>query len=127
MGQAPLAVLRWLTLALVAALLWLGNPAYAQQVAAPPLYYPTGSLAGTGLWDCHLCDIVGPRNIQGGELTSNPADLNLDIGAGSTQHPGHIVLNYDVGRCTHIFNGRKRKLASFCPRKIVFYQRVVYR
>jgi hypothetical protein len=114
-------------LLVVAFALSLTAPAYGQDVVAPPAFYPNGSLAGTGLWDCFLCDVTGVRNVQGGKHTGNRQDLNLDIGAGSTAHPGHIVLNFDVGACVHIFNGRESRVASFCPRKIVFYRRVVFR
>jgi hypothetical protein len=117
-----------LTLALTAAaVLSFAAPAYGQDVVAPPAFYPNGSLAGTGLWDCFLCDVTGVRNVQGGKHTGNPQDLNLDIGAGSSVHRGHIVLNFDVGSCVHIFNGRESRIASFCPRRIVFYRRVVFR
>jgi hypothetical protein len=111
----------------LAAALALAAPAGAQDIAAPPTFYPSGSLAGTGLWDCYLCDVLGVRNIQGGKHTGDPYDLNLDIGAGSSTHRGNIVLNFDVGKCVHIFNGFKARVASFCPRKIVFFRRVVFR
>jgi hypothetical protein len=109
------------------AALALAAPAGAQDIAAPPTYYPTGSLAGTGLWDCFLCDVLGVRNVQCGKHTGRQGDLNCDIGAGSTEHPGNIILNWDVGKCTHVYNGLKGRLASFCPRKIVFYAPVVFR
>ena len=57
-------------------------------------------------------DIANVRNIQGG----NVHKPNLDIGAGAsggTSGPrGNIVLNWDVGNGTYVYNGRKRKLFS---------------
>lgn len=111
------------TLAITATLAFLPASALGQELAAPPVFYPNGSLAGTGLWDCYLCDVTGVRNIQGGKRE----DPNLDIGAGSSTDRGNVVLNFDVGRCVHIFDGRERRVASFCPRRIVFYRPVVYR
>jgi hypothetical protein len=116
-----------LVIIVAALLLFIAQAARAQDIAAPPTYYPSGSLAGTGLWDCYLCDVLGVRNIQGGKHTGDPYDLNLDIGAGSTEHPGHIIFNFDVGKCVHIFNGLKSRVASFCPRKIVFFRKVFFR
>jgi hypothetical protein len=80
---------------------------------------PTGGAAGGPALYLPRGDILNVRNIQGGVI----GDLNLDIGAGSTEHPGSIVLNYDVGRCTVIFDGRKRPLARFCPKGITFYKK----
>jgi hypothetical protein len=122
-----LARRRRLALTAVCAVLLAPAATHAQDLAAPPSFYPDGSLAGTGLWDCYLCDVLGVRNIQGGKATGNRKDLNLDIGAGSSTHRGHVVINFDVGRCLHIFNGRERRVASFCPRRITFYRRVVFR
>lgn len=96
----------------------LAAPAQAQD------WYPTGSLNGTGLWDCHLCDVLGVRNIQGGEAE----DPNLSIGAGSTETPGTIDFQYDVGTGRVLFfNGRKQRIFVLGPRKAVFYVPVVFR
>jgi hypothetical protein len=62
-------------------------------------------------------DILNVRNIQGGTAS----DPNLDLGAGSSTHRGVLALNYDVGRCVVIYDGHRRRLAKFCPHKIVFY------
>lgn len=96
--------------------------AFAPATTAEDLYTPwyvdaRGGAAGGDAIYLPRGDLLNVRNVQGGV----PGGLNLDIGAGSTRHPGDVVLNYDVGRCTHIYNGRKRKLASFCPRGITFY------
>ena len=80
---------------------------------------PDGGAAGGDALYLPRGDILNVRNIQGGVL----GDLNLDIGAGSTEHPGNVVFNYDVGRCTVIFDGLKRELARFCPDGITFFVR----
>jgi hypothetical protein len=71
-------------------------------------------------------DILNVRNIQGGTDTGTPGDLNLDIGAGSTQNPGDLVLNYDVGRRTLLYDGQKHLVASFGPDGITFYKTPKY-
>lgn len=38
------------------------------------------------------------RNIQGGALTSEKDDLNLDIASGDAAHPGWTVMNTDLGK-----------------------------
>jgi len=59
----------------------------------PALYLPQG-------------DLLNVRNIQGGVI----GDPNLDIGAGSTEHPGNLILNWDVGVGTYIYDGRYGEL-----------------
>jgi hypothetical protein len=108
---------RHLALALVALLVSCASLAYAADT-----YWkvePNGGAAGGPALYLPRGDILNVRNIQGGVI----GDLNLDIGAGSTEHPGSIVLNYDVGRCTVIYDGRKHKLARFCPSGITFYKK----
>lgn len=73
----------------------------------PSLYLPMG-------------DLMGVRNIQGGTVGKD-GNLNLDLGAGSTQNPGDIVLNWDVGRRTRIYNGKKKLIADFSPGGIDFH------
>ena len=73
----------------------------------PSLYLPMG-------------DLMGVRNIQGG-TAGRGGNLNLDIGAGSTTNPGDIVCNWDVGKRTRIYNGRKKLIADFSPGGIDFY------
>jgi hypothetical protein len=80
---------------------------------------PDGGAAGGDALYLPRGDILNVRNIQGGVI----GDPNLDIGAGSTEHPGSLVLNYDVGRCTVIFDGLKNPLARFCPGGITFFVR----
>lgn len=58
-------------------------------------------------------DIINVRNVQGGVLTSETDDINLDIGAGSATNRGQIVMNWDVGNGVLIYNGRKALSASF--------------
>lgn len=53
-------------------------------------------------------DIINVRNVQGG----TPDNANLDLGAGSDTDRGNIVLNFDVGNGTGIFDGRKRRRFS---------------
>jgi hypothetical protein len=100
-----------LKLALLCVLALLAVPATAQDII------PNGGAAGGPALMLPHGDILNVRNIQGGIVE----DPNLDIGAGSTAHPGDIALNFDVGRCVRIFDGRKHLLARFCPHAITFY------
>jgi hypothetical protein len=84
---------------------------------------PGGGAAHGDAAYCNNCDVIGVRNIQGGTAH----DLNLDIGAGSTQTPGDVSLNYDIGRCTKVWDGRKELVASFCPQRTVFYGPVEFK
>lgn len=68
-------------------------------------------------------DVLNVRNIQGGMVTSDRSDLNLDLGAGGSANRGDIVLNSDVGKRVLIFDGHKRVIANFEPRGIVFYKK----
>jgi hypothetical protein len=71
------------------------------------------------------CGDLYIRNIQG---TAPPGELhNLDLGGGSTQDPGDVVVNYDVGRCLRVFDGHKRIVMSVCPRRVVFHRTVRFR
>ena len=79
----------------------------AQGPQYPSLFMPNG-------------DIVGPRNMQGG---SN-ADPNFDIGAGSTQNPGNVNVNWDIGRDLNVYDGRKHLIASFTRDGVDFYVKV---
>ena len=72
---------------------------------------------------CNTCDVIGVRNIQGG----SGGDMNLDIGAGTTVQPGDLSLNYDIGRCTKVWNGRKQPIATLCPERVVFYVPVEFK
>jgi hypothetical protein len=101
-------------LAVLTVVLLLAVPATAQDII------PNGGAAGgPALMLPHgdILNVRNIRNIQGGIVE----DPNLDIGAGSTAHPGDIALNFDVGRCVRIFDGRKHLLARFCPHAITFY------
>lgn len=80
---------------------------------------PRGGAAGGDAVYCNGCDVIGPRNVEGG----GPDGTNFDIGAGSTQNPGDLVLNYDVGRNTLIYDGHKHLVARFGPSGIVLYRR----
>jgi len=80
---------------------------------------PRGGAAGGDAVYCNGCDIIGPRNLQGG----GPGGANFDIGAGSTEDPSDLALNWDIGRCTLIYGGTKNLLAKFCPSGITFYKR----
>jgi hypothetical protein len=60
----------------------------------------------------HRGDIVNVRNVQGGTVDTP----NLDLGAGSDGSAGprgNIVLNFDVGNRTLIYDGRKHVTADF--------------
>ena len=81
-----------------------------------------GANGGAALY-LPLGDVLNVRNIQGGMVTSNRGDLNLDLGAGDSVNRGDIVLNYDVGRRVLIFDGHKNVIAKFGGRGIVFYKR----
>lgn len=43
-------------------------------------------------------DLGGLRNIQGGSLTGEPDDLNLDVASGDGAHPGWVNFCPDVGK-----------------------------
>lgn len=115
--------MRLLLVLIVAVALAGGGYALASHEAGyePAELYPHGGVHGGDAYVIPLGDIQGVRNIQGGRHTGLRSDLNLDIGAGSTQHPGQVAINYDVGRCTVIFNGKRHRIARFCPDRIDFY------
>jgi hypothetical protein len=51
-------------------------------------------------------DIWGVRNIQGGWWDpARPSMLNLDIGAGSAEHPGILNIGADVSKAVRIQGG----------------------
>jgi hypothetical protein len=84
---------------------------------------PGGGAAHGDAAYCDTCDIIGVRNIQGGSNREH----NLDIGAGTTADPGDLSLNYDIGRCTQVWNGQKQLIASFCPDRVQFYVPVEFK
>jgi hypothetical protein len=92
--------------------------AWAPGVAWAPVMQTPTHVPAPGSSDCPGCDLLGYSNIQGGTAD----EPNLDIGAGSTDNPGAIVLNYDVGRTTAVYDGQKHLLATFGPQGIVFYR-----
>jgi hypothetical protein len=71
-------------------------------------------------------DIDGVRNIQGGKWDpQRPSMLNLDVGAGSEEHPGQLLLGADVTRSI-VFHVRKpgeppRKMLEISPKGITFF------
>lgn len=79
---------------------------------------PHGGASGGDALYLNSGDIIGPRNIQCG----GPGRTPCDIGAGSTQDPSNLALNYDVGHDTLIYDGHKHLVARF-GRHITFYQR----
>lgn len=99
-------------LALTLGMLSITSPSLAQDPAIPIVpntslaLVPHGGAAGGDAVYCNNCDFIGGRNWQGG-------DANLDIGAGSTQNPHDISLNWDVGRNTYVYEGHKHLVASF--------------
>ena len=88
---------------------------------------PKGATAGGDQLLLPMGEIRGVRDISCGRHTGDPGDLNCDIGAGSTEYPGLVSINYDVGRGLVVYDGRKRKIASFTRRGITFYRRPVVR
>ncbi len=110
-------------IALIAAVL-LAAPAVASHLGAPGFVDDGGAEGGDALY-LPRGDILNVRNIQGGFDTGTHRDLNLDIGAGSSEKRGDVVLNWDVGRRVLIYDGRKRLVAKFSRRAIVFYRKVV--
>lgn len=84
---------------------------------------PDGGAAGGDALYIPKGDILNVRNIQGGVI----GDPNLDLGAGSEATPGNLVLQYDVGHKTIIYDGRKRLVAVFGPNRIVFYGKVTFK
>ncbi len=112
--------------AAVTAALALAMPAVAEAPVGYQFVAHAGANGGDALY-LPMGDVLNVRNIQGGMVTGNRSDLNLDLGAGSSANRGDIVLNYDVGNRVFIFDGRKRVLARFGPRGIVFYKKPIVR
>jgi hypothetical protein len=116
-----LAALTALALALTAV------PALAADLLEDPGSLTVAPNAGAAGGDALILprgDLLNVRNIQGGVI----GDTNLDIGAGSTQHPGDLVLQYDVGTGRVLFyDGEKRLVARVGPRRAVFRVPVVFR
>lgn len=108
--------------AAVTAALALAMPAVAEAPAGYQFVAKAGANGGAALY-LPLGDVLNVRNIQGGMVTSDRSDLNLDLGAGDSVNRGDIVLNYDVGRRVLIFDGHKNVIAKFGERGIVFYKR----
>ncbi len=100
----------------------LAMPAVAEAPGGYQFVARAGANGGAALY-LPLGDVLNVRNIQGGMVTPNRGDLNLDLGAGDSVNRGDIVLNYDVGRRVLIFDGHKKVIAKFGERGIVFYKR----
>jgi hypothetical protein len=82
---------------------------------------PRGGAGGGDALYLNGGDIIGPRNLQGG----GPGGQPFDIAAGSTEDPGNLSLNWDVGRSTLIYDGHKHLIARFGPTGITFYRRPI--
>ena len=108
--------------AALAVTLALAIPAVAEAPGGYQFVAKAGANGGAALY-LPLGDVLNVRNIQGGMVTSDRGDLNLDLGAGDSVNRGDIVLNYDVGRRVLIFDGHKNVIAKFGGRGIVFYKR----
>jgi hypothetical protein len=97
-------------------------PGAAQGARGDLVYMPAGTIQGVhviqgGSREClDATQLLGPCD-------ERERSLNLDIGAGSTSHPGTLALNFDVGKCVVIFDGKRRRLASFCKDGITFYRK----
>jgi hypothetical protein len=112
---------RLIASALVAAV--VGPVAAAAADATGWTIVPGGGAAHGDAAYCNNCDVIGVRNVQGG----NAREPNLDIGAGTTAKPGDLSLNYDIGRCTQVWNGHKQPIATMCPDRVVFYVPVEFK
>src|SRR4051812_35112508 len=97
----------------------LGGASLAAATAdsGPTWLPPPAGVEHRGEWVANGSDIRGPRNFQGGYRSTDPRSLNLDISAGSAEHPGDLVLNYDNGKRVLIYDGRKRLVAEFGRRR----------
>lgn len=80
---------------------------------------PGGGADGGDALYLNSGDFIGPRNIQCG----GPGGAPCDIGAGSTEDPSNLALNFDIGRDTLIFDGHKHLVARIGHSGIVFYRR----
>jgi hypothetical protein len=111
------------------ALLAFPAGAWASHEGYTPAWWssPASGPSGGDVLNIPLGAIRGVRDIECGKHTTDRADVNCDIGAGSAVHRGDVNLNWDIGRCVRIYDGHKNRVASFCPRRIVFYRPVVYR
>lgn len=58
-------------------------------------------------------DFLAGRNVQFGRKTDKPSDLNFDLGAGSAQDRGVVIVNDDIGRGMDVRDGRERNIARF--------------
>ena len=97
----------------------MGTEVKLPLILLSPSGVPVGQISMGGAEGEHVAslwltagDILNVRNIQGGVVSGDPGDLNLDLGAGSTQNPGTIVMNFDVGKNTEVFDGRKNRMWS---------------
>jgi hypothetical protein len=108
--------------AAVSVVLALAVPAVAQAPGGYQFVAQAGANGGAALY-LPMGDLLNVRNVQGGMVTGNRSDLNLDLGAGDSMNRGDIVLNYDVGKRVLIYDGHKKVIAKFGPRGIVFYKR----
>jgi hypothetical protein len=99
-------------------------PAYADDPYSPFTVIPGAALHGGDYLQCWMCDFVKVRNIQGGDMTNPPESLNLDIGAGSTENPGTVTFQWDVGDSTRIYDGTKGILLDADDPGVDIYRRL---
>jgi hypothetical protein len=90
----------------------------ADDLPAPLSVQRHGGVAGGDALYIPRGDILNVRNIQGGVI----GDTNLDIGAGSTQDPGSIAFQFDVGTgIVDFFNGRTVRIVRIGPDRAEFF------
>lgn len=83
-----------------------------------------GGGASGGDWlNIPLGDVGGIRNIQCGAVTGRSEDLNCDIAGGDANHRGHVIINYDLGRCVAIYDGHESPDAVLCSGKRPWFRR----
>ena len=107
---------------MAAGLIGFVSPKSASARSNPIPYDPVGGVNGGGVfWEPNGDAYF--RNYGGG----TNKDPNVDIGAGSTEHPGTLSLNWDVGKKVIIYDGKKNKLAEFSSKGIFFYKKPKFR
>lgn len=103
----------------------LAAPAVAGDWPPAQFVRHAGAAGGDALY-LPMGDVLNVRNIQGGYQTGRRADLNLDLGAGNSTQRGDVVVNWDVGNRTLIYDGHKHLVASFSAKRVRFYVPVVF-
>jgi len=96
-------------LAVLTVVLLLAVPATAQDPAIHLVpgtclaIVPSGAPSGGDAIYCNQGTFIGLRDLQGG----GPGGEPFDIGAGSTEDPSDLSVNWDIGRAFKVFQGTK--------------------